>query len=66
MTKARVVSLSELGGAEVIQVIEKELPPRAKAKYKFVRPLLVSISLMSISAQVITRLTCLQALAMRL
>ena len=32
MTKARVVSLSELGGADVIKVIDKELPPPAKGE----------------------------------
>ncbi len=32
MTKARVVSLTELGSADVIQVIDKELPPPAKGE----------------------------------
>ncbi len=32
MTKARVVSLSELGGAEVIKLIDKELPSPAKGE----------------------------------
>lgn len=32
MTKARVVSLSELGSADVIQLIDKELPPPAKGE----------------------------------
>ena len=32
MTKARVVSLDKLGGADVIQVIDKELPPPAKGE----------------------------------
>ena len=32
MTKARVVSLSELGTADVIQVIDKELPPPGKGE----------------------------------
>jgi len=32
VTKARVVSLSELGGAEVIQVIDKELPSPGKGE----------------------------------
>ena len=32
MTKARVVSLSELGGAEVIRLIDKELPSPAKGE----------------------------------
>ena len=32
MTKARVVSLTELGSADVIKVIDKELPPPAKGE----------------------------------
>lgn len=32
MTKARVVSLSELGSADVIKLIDKELPPPAKGE----------------------------------
>ena len=32
MTKARVVSLDELGSADVIKVIDKELPPPAKGE----------------------------------
>jgi NADPH2:quinone reductase len=32
VTKARVVSLDKLGGADVIQVIDKELPPPAKGE----------------------------------
>ena len=32
MTKARVVSLAELGSADVIKVIDKELPPPAKGE----------------------------------
>lgn len=32
MTKARVVSLNELGSADVIKVIDKELPPPAKGE----------------------------------
>lgn len=32
MTKARVVSLTELGSADVIQLIDKELPPPAKGE----------------------------------
>ena len=32
MTKARVVSLTELGNADVIKVIDKELPPPAKGE----------------------------------
>ena len=32
MIKARVVSLSELGTADVIQVIDKELPPPGKGE----------------------------------
>jgi NADPH2:quinone reductase len=32
VTKARVVSLTELGSADVIKVIDKELPPPAKGE----------------------------------
>jgi NADPH2:quinone reductase len=32
VTKARVVSLTELGSADVIKVIDKELPPPAKSE----------------------------------
>jgi NADPH2:quinone reductase len=56
VTKARVVSLTELGSADVIKVIDKELPAPAKGEVQIRQ---TAIGLMYTSAQVFIPWSCL-------